>query len=268
MKTLTKSDVEKMSYVQLLASIDEINRPPGGKDSIRRIVQNSFLTESSRVLDVGCNTGYSSFEMTHLARCHVTGVDISPEMIETAKRFANKDTHSEKLEFQVADGMNLPFENESFDLTMSGGSTAFIDDKVKALQEYARVTKTWGFVADVNFFYKEKPPTALIEKMNRLMDINIQPWEKEYWLDIYQNTGLESYYTHFADVYVPSKEEISTYCEQMSVAVNADTGAHSLIKSRLIEIMTLFTENHRYLAYGVFVLRKRDKPEQISLFGA
>jgi len=268
MKTITKSDIEKMNYVQLLANINEINRPPGGKDSIRRIVQNSFLTKSSNVLDVGCNTGYSSFEITHLIGCHVTGIDISPEMIEVAKLFASKDTHSEKLEFLVADGMRLPFESESFDLTMSGGSTAFIEDKVRALQEYARVTRTWGFVADINFFYKEKPPTELIEKMNRLMNINIQPWQREYWLDLYHNTGLELYYTHFADVCVPSRKEVNIYCEQMSTTVNADSDARLLIKNRLIEIMTLFAENHGYLAYGIFVLRKRDTPEQISLFDA
>ncbi len=265
---LTLDAVKNMNYVQLLAQIEEINRPPGGKDSIRKIVQNTFLAKDSYVLDVGCNTGYSSFEMVHLVKCKAIGLDISPEMIATANKFKQADAYGSNIEFKVGDGMNLPFEDETFDLTMSGGSTAFIDDKVKALKEYARVTKTWGFVADVNFFYKQPPPIEMIEKLNQLMGINIKPWNKEYWVEVYNQVDLETYYTFLENVYVPSKEQIYDYCAKMSEQVEAEPNAVELIRDRLIEIMTLFTENHKYLAYGVFILRKRNEPEQISLFGA
>jgi len=36
---------------------------------------------------------------------------------------------------------------------------------------------------------------------------------------------------------------------------------------RLTNAMTLFNENHKYLAYAIFILRKRPIEEQISLFG-
>lgn len=256
-----------MTYVQLLAHIDEVNRPPGGKDSIRRIVQNTFLTRDSQVLDVGCNTGYSSFEILHLVKCFVTGVDISPDMIETANKFKDLDSYSENLKFVVGNGMSLPFLDETFDMTMSGGSTAFIDDKAAALNEYARVTKPWGFVADVNFYYKSSPPAHLLRELNESMGINIEPWEKEYWLNIYASCGLELYYTHYADVYVPTGEEVRTYCEQMTRDLFASDEAKSLVQHRLEKLMKLFAENHCYLAYGVFILRKRPAPEQVALFG-
>ena len=265
---LTETQVKKMSYVQLLANIDEVNRPPGGKDSVRQVVQNAFLTHRSRVLDVGCNTGYVTFEIARLTKSNVTGVDISPEMIVTAKRLARKEKSPGTVLFQVCDGMSLPFKNETFDLVVSGGSTAFIPDKQKALQEYARVTKKWGFVADINFFYKRKPPQAMLNRLNASMGINIQSWTKSYWDNLYQTTGLERYYVSQNDVYVPSKREIVAYCSTMANGVSATPGARALIKARLIELMSLFAENHTYLAYGVFVLRKRATSEQVSLFGA
>lgn len=268
MKKLQKADIEKMNYVQLLASIEEVNRPPGGKDSIRRVVQNTFLSSDSKVLDVGCNTGYSTLEIAHLVKCHVTGVDISPEMIATAQIFRGKDAHSDLVSFQVADGMKLPFKDRSFDLTMSGGSTAFIEDKVAALKEYARVTKEWGFVADINFYYKGLAPSLIIEKLNKLMQIDVQPWDKEYWMNLYRETGLEIYHTYFNDVYVPTENEIQLFCLKMSNKVNATDDARLIIYQRLVEIMSLFSENHKYLEYGVFILRKREDGEQISLFGA
>ncbi|MCK4918618.1 MAG: class I SAM-dependent methyltransferase [Candidatus Pacebacteria bacterium] len=268
MVTLELSDIEKMSYVQLLANIKEVNRPPGGKDSIRRIVQNCFLRQNSKVLDVGCNTGYTSFEITHLAHCFVTGVDISPEMIKTANEFKEKDAFKKFIDFKVADGMNLPFDDESFDLTMSGGSTAFIKDKIKALKEYTRVTKTWGFVADINFYYKNKVPTKLINDLNTAMEIDIKQWDKDYWLKVYEASGLEMYHIHCGNVHVSSVQEIKEYCTAMTNTVDATTEARKLIKEKLIFLMTLFSHNHQHLEYGIFILRKRNLPEQISLFGA
>lgn len=265
---LTEQQVKKMSYVQLLANIDEVNRPPGGKDSVRQVVQNTFLKPSSKVLDVGCNTGYVTFEIARLSGATVKGVDISPEMIATAKRQVVKEKSPGTVSFQVCDGMDLPFKDQSFDAVVSGGSTAFIPDKTKALKEYARVTKLWGFVADINFFYKRKPPQALLKRLNASMNINIQPWTRSYWDELYRSTGLEQYYFSENDVKVPSKKEIEVYCATMVTSVVATPGAKKLIKDRLCELMSLFAENHKYLAYGVFVLRKRATPEQASLFGA
>ena len=267
-KTITREEIEKMSYVQLMANIKEINRPPGGKKSVMKVVQNTFINKGSTVLDVGCNTGYSTFEIAHLVKCKVTGLDISPEMIAAANAEREVDSHKEFTEFIVGDGMNLPFAEETFDLVMSGGSTAFIPDKKKALTEYERVTKTWGFVADINFFYHTPPPERILVEMNNLMNINIEPWKLDYWLDIYSSTGLEIYNVHQDTVHVPSQAEIKKYCETITNDTNATPDGKELLLSRLTAIMALFTENHKYLSYGVFVLRKRKEPEQVSLFGA
>lgn len=264
---LSLEEVEKMNYVQLLASLKEVNRPPGGKDSIRQIVQNTFLTKESKVLDVGCNTGYSTFDIAHIAKCQTTGLDISEEMIQVANDFKEEDDHASLINFVVGDGMQIPFGENVFDLTMSGGSTAFIDDKVRALQEYSRVTKVWGFVADINFFYSKVPPQEMINELNESIGINIQPWDKDYWLSVYEKTGLEIYYTYYNNVYVPSEKEVVSYCEVMANNIQSDSDAKELIKERLTKLMMLFAENHKYLSYGVFILRKRPTPEQGSLFG-
>jgi ubiquinone/menaquinone biosynthesis C-methylase UbiE len=264
----TTEEIVRMSYVELLASIEEVNRPPGGKDSVRFVVQNCFLNKDSCVLDVGCNTGYVSFEIAHLAQCRVTGVDISPEMISAANRLRRLESNTKLVNFEIADGMNLPFKNETFDLVVSGGSTAFIKNKIRALSEYARVVKHWGFVADINFFYKKRPPQNMLNQLNNAMKINIQPWDENYWLEIYKKSGLEMYCSHKNNVYVPSANEIKHYCYVMAKQSYATPNARNVIEKRLRLLMTLFAKNHKYLAYGVFVLRKRPAPEQITLFGA
>jgi ubiquinone/menaquinone biosynthesis C-methylase UbiE len=108
------------------------------------------------VLDVGCNTGYVSFEIARLAKCSVVGVDINKNMINAAKKMRKGDPLGYLIKFKVADVMRLPFQKETFNAVVSGGSTAFIDDKIKAIQEYKRVLKQWGFIGDINFFFCRK----------------------------------------------------------------------------------------------------------------
>lgn len=264
---MSPEEIGRMSYVDLMAFLGEVNRPPGGKDSIRQLVQNTFINTESVVLDVGCNTGYCSLEIALLAKCHVIGVDVNENMVNEANRQAKGNQMINLIRFQVADGMDLPFPDSNFDVVMSGGSTAFIDDKKRALQEYSRVTKPWGFVADINFYYKKHPPQILLDKINNLLDINIQPWDEKYWLSLYDQMGLEKYYVYTNSAQTATPEQVNRYCESMAKTKNLKPGAHKVLVSRLREVMLLFSKNNSYLNYGVFIYRNRPSPEQISLFG-
>ena len=249
-----------------MAFLGEINRPPGGKDSIRRVVQNCFITKDSRVLDIGCNTGYCTFEIAHLVKCHITGIDINPRMIEMAKKFKKDDPFRKSIDFKIADAMKLPFKNKEFNVVVSGGSTAFIDDKEKALKEYKRVLKPWGFITDINFYYKIKPPAQLIQDLNQLMGTDIKSWGIQYWLNLYEKIGLEKYFVYTNNVKQATQKEIENYCDKIVEQKKLIIPLRSILRKKLISIMNLFNENHKYLAYAIFILRKRPIEEQISLF--
>ncbi len=266
-KKLTVSDIEKMSYVDLMATLDEINRPPGGKESIRELVINTFLGSESEVLDVGCNTGYCSFEIASLAKCKVVGLDINKNMIKSATSLRDQyyPNLKNKISFLQGDGEKLPFEDNSFDLVMSGGSTAFIPDIQKALNEYKRVCRPWGFIGDINFYYHTDPPKKMLNKLNKLLGIQIQPWNKEYWLNIYRKADLEIYHTTYSVAEAVSDKKIKDYCSYLAIQKGWSKGVTDAAITRLIETMGLFNENHNYLAFGVFVLRKRTFPE-VTLF--
>lgn len=265
---MSPEEISRMSYVDLMAFLGEVNRPPGGKDSIRRVVQNTFLDKNSLVLDVGCNTGYCSFEIAHLTKCRVIGIDINENMINEANNLVKEGGETDLIKFRVADGMNLPFHDCTFDVVVSGGSTAFIEDKERALQEYSRVVKQWGFVVDINFYYKENPPKKMLDKMNRLLNIEIKPWNESYWLSIYEQIGLEKYYVYTNSAQTATTQQVRKYCESMVKTKKLDPKAHQTLVSRLTTIMLLFSQNNSYLNYGIFIYRKRPLPEQVSLFGS
>jgi len=268
MEKITKEKIKKMSYVDLMAFLGEVNRPPCGKNSIRLVVQNCFITKDSKVLDIGCNTGYVSFEIAHLTKCTVIGIDINKNMIKVAEKIRKKDPFGHLIKFKVADAENLPFRDETFDVVISGGSTAFINDKVKVINEYKRVLKQWGFIADINFFYRIKPPASLLRRLISILEIEIQPWNMNYWLNLYEQCDLEKYFIHMDHIKPVSRAEIENYCSVMASEKNLSKDAEFELRKKLVKIMDVFNENHKYLDYGIFILRKRPEKEQISLFGA
>lgn len=266
MRNITPEKIVKMPYVELMALLNEINRPPGGKDSIRIVAQNTFLNKDSLVLDVGCNTGFCSFEIAHLVKCRVIGIDISSSMVKTANYFKERDSLGYLVKFIVGDAENMHFKDNTFDLVLSGGSTAFIEDKYKAIKEYKRVVKPWGFIADINFFYRKKVPLRIIRELRKILGVNIHPWNKKFWLHLYEAHNLEIYFIHENDLEPVSKERVREYSIKMVNNTDFDSSTKKALLERLLKIMSLFNENHKYLSYAIFILRKRSLSEQDFLF--
>jgi ubiquinone/menaquinone biosynthesis C-methylase UbiE len=270
MKTVTPEFIDSLDYVSFMGFLNETNRPPGGKDSMRRMAQNAFLTADSHVLHSGCNTGYCSFELSHLTKCTVTALDLNEEMLNSARKRLEEEIEPYKshISFQKGDAHELPFEDNTFDLVMSGGSTAFMTDKKKVAQEYQRVCKPYGFVGDVFLYYHEEPPQDLVDRINDSLNISIQKWDKQYWVSLYTDVGLEEYYVYDSKMPVyPTDEDVKKYCQTLVAPLRLSKEAHEVAFEKLFRYMEMFNENHKYLSYAVLLCRKVPKREQEALFG-
>jgi 2-polyprenyl-3-methyl-5-hydroxy-6-metoxy-1,4-benzoquinol methylase len=117
------------------------------------------LVEGQTVLDLGCNTGYGSFILSHSAR-EVLGVDVSEGAIAAAKskyQVAN-------LQFSLIDGKRLPFSDGVFDVVISCQVIEHIVDYEVFLGEIKRVLSPTGLVILTT-------PNALIR-----LDPGMKPW--------------------------------------------------------------------------------------------
>ena len=94
------------------------------------------------VLDVGCGPGLTDAFLTGNFGS-VAGVDISPPMVERARRANPSATYN------VYDGRRLPFRTGSFDLAFAICVLHHIDrpDRASFAAEVARVTRPGGVVA-------------------------------------------------------------------------------------------------------------------------
>ena len=103
------------------------------------------LAPGDAVLDIGCGAGVDSLVAAHLvgAGGHVTGIDVTPAMIQRAR------AHQARLglahvTFQVGAAEALPFPDCTFDAVISNGVFNLSLDKEKALEEAHRVLKPGG----------------------------------------------------------------------------------------------------------------------------
>lgn len=103
--------------------------------------------EGARVLDLGCGPGVSSFVLAAALgeRAQVTGLDISPRMIEHARGLHDRNyRHLKGLCFTCADALALPFADASFDFVTGHSFLYLIRERERALREIARVLSPGG----------------------------------------------------------------------------------------------------------------------------
>jgi SAM-dependent methyltransferase len=94
-----------------------------------------------QALDVGCGTGFLSFELA--ARGHrVIGVDFAPAMIAEARRKAQ--VRGVSIRFEEADAEQLSFPSGSFDLVISRHLLWTLAHPEAAIDEWIRVLRPGG----------------------------------------------------------------------------------------------------------------------------
>jgi SAM-dependent methyltransferase len=94
-----------------------------------------------RWLDVATGTGAVALRAAS-AGAVVTGIDLAPALIETARRLAEAD--GLEVRFDVGDAERLPYEDGSFDVVSSAQGVIFTFDHAAAVGELARVCRLGG----------------------------------------------------------------------------------------------------------------------------
>ena len=93
------------------------------------------------VLDVACGEGYGSHLLSQEA-ASVTGVDLDPATISHA---TEKYTRA-NLSFQVGDVLNLPLEDDAFDVVVCFETIEHVADHARLMMEFRRVLKPDGLL--------------------------------------------------------------------------------------------------------------------------
>ena len=146
---------------------------PGGYHELLDELESEFVARYGvglDVLEVGCGTGLVLERIGSFARS-ARGVDLSPGMLEKAK--------SRGLDVIEASATQLPFDDNSFDVTCAFKVLAHVADINTALNEMARVTRPDGHV--LAEFYNPYSFRGIIKRFGPKLSVADQTREDDVY---------------------------------------------------------------------------------------
>ena len=93
------------------------------------------------ILEIACGTGRVTKHLTESVKYDtLTATDLNPDMISIAK----EKVQDKSIKWLPADALDLPFDDNTFDLVLMQFGIMFFPDRLKGLSEAYRVLKPGG----------------------------------------------------------------------------------------------------------------------------
>jgi ubiquinone/menaquinone biosynthesis C-methylase UbiE len=125
----------------------------------QHVVELAGLRGDERFLDAGCGTGLMALRVAaRYPDCTVHGVDLSPRMVDVARKDAAK--RGLAVDFRVGSITDLPYPDASFDVVVTNIVYHHLDlaEKRQAITEIARVLKPGGRYISAEFGPRARNP--------------------------------------------------------------------------------------------------------------
>lgn len=140
---------------------------PGHSQSMQVLIDLTEVSAIDDVLDVACGSGLVACEFALYAN-HVTGIDITPKMIEQAMQ-RQQDKGLTNLTWQVGDVLPLPFADCQFSLVITRYSFHHLLKPAAVMAEMCRVCKPGGKIMVIDVVQSPEKVDAF-DSLEKLRD--------------------------------------------------------------------------------------------------
>jgi SAM-dependent methyltransferase len=186
---LASNQISDLDPYKFMAVIGKRVIHPGGRASTESLLSRAQITESSRVLDVGCGVATTAIEIARRYRAQVIAADISPLMLERAEANARAVGVADLVTVTSGDIVALPFDDAAFDVVIAEAVTMFVD-RPRAVAELVRVTRPGGRLLATEFCWRTPPTAEARQVFLGQVCPGMQVDTLEDWVKIYSSAGL------------------------------------------------------------------------------
>jgi sterol 24-C-methyltransferase len=206
-----KKLVDYYSVLNHLCAIGQVEKMyiPPAMDLSASIIANQELYEQKmcrdlgirkgdHVLDIGCGRGRIASHVATYTGADVTGMNIDPNQIDCAKRYAEGNGLHTQCHFKVADmnDLPLPFPDQSFDFVYQVQAFSLCKNLEKLFQDIHRMLKPGGKLACLDWVrfpkYDETNPhhASLMKRIKPLIGAIGTPSVDEF-VTLLEKTGFK-----------------------------------------------------------------------------
>lgn len=117
-------------------------------DQVWRRKMAKYLPDVQKMSLLDCATGTADQLICLIEKSkrieRAIGIDLAAEMVAIGKKKVQNKSYADKVSFQIASALELPFEDKSFDCVTISFGIRNVTDVNKALAEFRRVLKPRG----------------------------------------------------------------------------------------------------------------------------
>ena len=181
------------------------------EDTNRLIIETAGIDSDDTVLDVACGPGLITCAVAGIAR-HVTGIDITPAMIEEAQK-RQQLMGLTNMEWKVGDVLPLPFPESSFSAVITRYSFHHFLEPQAVLTEMVRVCQPGGRVVVVDVFMSTPEQAEAYNRMEKLRDpSHTRALLMAELTGMFHDTGLREMKTAFYKLDVELEKLLTASC--------------------------------------------------------
>ncbi len=146
-------------------------------------------TDTESVLEVAAGTCVCGRELAKKAAI-VTCLDTTPEMLEVGKRYA-KELNLYNMAYVLGDAANLPFLDETYDITVCRLAFHHIPEVARPFSEMVRVTKSGGRVVVIDLEAAEESLRVTQDAIETMRDpSHARALSEQEMTDLYEKADL------------------------------------------------------------------------------
>jgi len=133
---------EQQLLPQQLAALDQFHTR--GLAATAELAKLAGITADMSVLDAGSGVGGPARFLAATYGCRVTGVDLSEPFVDAARYLTERTGQSGQVSFETASVLELPFNDDHFDVALLQHVAMNISDRARLYREIRRVLKSGG----------------------------------------------------------------------------------------------------------------------------